>query len=127
MKPVLVYGILKHRYANAQTAFVRGYRLVDLGAFPAAIPDDHSTIKGELIYVEQHTIDEFDRIEGHPHFYLRTDVEVEVEEGNQIEVVQAEMYVINKDAWYHQSEHTDNLHIVHTTSPRNIIYEYLLA
>jgi gamma-glutamylcyclotransferase (GGCT)/AIG2-like uncharacterized protein YtfP len=111
MNAIFVYGILKGRYANAQLARVRDYRLVDMGCFPAAIPYKDGVIVGELIFVSNGTVAEFDMAEGHPNFYRRTSVEVEVEEGDEIELVQAQMYVINEKHHYHISLPTGSLKI----------------
>ena len=121
-RPVFVYGILKGRH-EAQTAFVPQYRLIDMGWFPAAIPagfDDK--IKGELIYVDEDEIEEFDRIEGTPTFYTREMVSVELVGKDKVE---AEMYVINRDHWPTESESTDRLTInaVGTGFVANV-YEY---
>ena len=107
-RPVFVYGILKGRY-DSQTAFVPQYRLIDMGWFPAAIPAGfEDKIKGELIYVDEAEIEEFDRIEGAPTFYNRETVSVELVGQDTVE---AEMYVINKDHWPKESESTDRLAI----------------
>lgn len=115
--PVFVYGILKGR-VDAQPGFVHDYRLVDMGWFPAAIPADDAKISGELIFVSDEELEGFDRIEGHPNFYIRTDVEVEVGDGSQTELVHAEMYVINSEYHDRMSEPTHKLDIVDGT------YEY---
>jgi gamma-glutamylcyclotransferase (GGCT)/AIG2-like uncharacterized protein YtfP len=123
MKPIFVYGILKHRYANAQQALVPRFRLVDMGWFPAAIPAPTGAIKGELIFVSDETIQEFDMIEGHPNFYVRTDVEVEIGEGNQVEMVKAQMYVINEEYHGRISEPTMKLDIDEDEN-HDLLYEY---
>ena len=122
MNFIFVYGILKRRYANAQKARVNGYRLVDLGAFPAAIPHEGGAVIGELIYVNNETVAEFDMIEGHPHFYVRTDVEVEVGDGDNAELVQAQMYVVNQDHHHRQSLPTGSLTIEDVGN--EMTYEY---
>ena len=106
-RPLFVYGILQGS-ADAVDAMVDGYRLKDMGWFPAAIPDDKSVVKGELRYVSQATIDQFDKIEGHPNFYIRTPTNVRMEDGK---VVEAEMYVIGASYHNEVSEQTDKLHI----------------
>jgi len=100
MNPIFVYGILKHQYANAQSARVHNFRLIDMGCFPAAIPHNKGAIIGELIFVDDDTVADFDRIEGHPNFYVRTDVEVETGDGDSVELVKAQMYVVNGS--YHE-------------------------
>ena len=121
-RPVFVYGILKGRY-ESQTAFVPQYRLIDMGWFPAAIPAGfEDKIKGELIYVDDDEIEEFDRIEGAPTFYNREMVSVDLVGKDKVE---AEMYVINNLYWPTVSERTDRLTInsVGTDLVANV-YEY---
>lgn len=98
MRNVFVYGILKQN-DPALRAKVHNYRLIDMGWFPAAIPADGHTVIGELLEVTDSEVQDFDRIEGHPNFYERTPVEVELQNG---ETLEAEMYVINSD--YHRAD-----------------------
>jgi len=119
---IFVYGILKGRYANAQKAQVNGYRLCDMGHFPAAIPADKGTIIGELITVDNKTVEEFDMIEGHPDFYVRSDVEVETDEGDQIELHEAQMYIVSEGYHKHDSEPTKSLTIKEKDGAT--LYEY---
>ena len=111
MNLIFVYGILKGRYANAQPAQVNGFRLVDMGCFPAAIPAEEGTIIGELIAVDDKTVEEFDMIEGHPNFYVRTGVEVETDDGDQVELHEAQMYVVTEAYHTHDSGPTGSLSI----------------
>ncbi len=91
MIPVFVYGILRGSQ-DCKHGKVRGYAMHDAGSFPAAIPGtDKDCIVGELIQVNTQQLNVFDQIEGHPHFYVRTDVEVELDEG---ETEKAQMYVL---------------------------------
>ena len=107
MRKVFVYGILK-RGVEESKAKVHGFRMVDMGWFPAAIPHEDGTIHGELLEVTDDEVASFDRTEGHPNFYVRTDVEVEGQDGTKFD---AEMYVIGKDHWHIQSEPTGSLEI----------------
>ena len=100
MNKVFVYGILKGRPA-AKAATVKAFRLIDMGAFPAAIPSEETdVVKGELIEVDDNMIEEFDRIEGTPTFYTRDKVRVTIEGGEEVD---AEMYVINNSYWENPS------------------------
>lgn len=54
---------------------VRGWQLVDLGAFPGAIPGTETQfIVGELYAVTSDALRELDRVEGVPTFYDRVRV-----------------------------------------------------
>lgn len=119
---IFVYGILKGRYANAQPAQVNGFRLCDMGHFPAAIPAAEGTIIGELIAVDNETVAEFDIIEGHPDFYVRSDVEVETDEGDQIELHRAQMYIVSESYHQHDSKPTGSLSIEERDGAT--LYEY---
>ena len=115
MNPVFVYGILKGR-DDAIKGMVPNFRLIDMGNFPAAIPSQ-GFIRGELIYVDDATIEEFDRIEGAPNFYRREKVTVVVQNGDEEEGeveqedVEAEMYVVNESFWKKRSKATPRLDV----------------
>lgn len=122
MNPIFVYGILKGRH-DAKTGHVNLHRLIDMGAFPAAVPADaEHSIKGELIYVDHDTVQEFDRIEGAPNFYNREEVEVTLDDG---EKTTAEMYVVNSTYWENDSVISNRLAIEESDSKK--IYEYNLG
>ncbi len=107
MNPVFVYGILKGR-ENAEKGTVKGFRLIDMGSFPAAIPSNEGhNICGELIFVDDDTITRFDMIEGAPSFYRREKVEVDTGQ----ELVEAEMYVVNESYWEQESSATARLDV----------------
>jgi len=108
---IFVYGVLKGRYANAQPAQVNGFRLVDMGCFPAAIPTAEGVIVGELISVDDETVEEFDMIEGHPNFYVRSNVEVETGEGDTVELHKAQMYIVSTPYHDYTSAPTGSLSI----------------
>ncbi len=122
LRVLFIYGILKRRYPNAQQAKVRNFRLIDLGQFPAAIPEDGSVIIGELIAVDDETVEEFDMIEGHPNFYIRTDIEVEIDDGSLVEIQQAQMYVIHKS--YHDFISYQTRFLAIKEEGDEILYEY---
>ncbi|MCI0558825.1 MAG: gamma-glutamylcyclotransferase [Nitrososphaera sp.] len=104
---LFVYGLLK-RFEGGQEGEVSGFRLVDLGYFPAAIPaEPQNVVKGKLIAVSDQKIKEFDRIEGAPGFYHRRVVNVDV----GFEIVKAQIYVIGESWWNIESESTPNLSI----------------
>lgn len=90
MIPVFVYGILRG-HAKCKHGKVRGYKIFDMGSFPGAVPaSNKDCVVGELIEVSVLQLQVFDQVEGHPHLYVRTDVEVEVEGGTE----KAQMYVL---------------------------------
>ena len=122
MNAIFVYGILKGR-SGAKPARVVGYRLADMGSYPAAIPDPQGVIIGELIEVADETLKEFDRIEGHPDFYIRRDVIVETgEDDDSLKLHQAQFYVITEPYHDHASYKTEALEIKNFGT--KIAYEY---
>lgn len=85
---VFVYGTLKRGFSNhhilsgrsslvSSDASIDGFKLFDLGAFPAAImsADANDRIHGEVFEIHHdklgHTLAALDRLEGHPTFYER--------------------------------------------------------
>lgn len=83
---VFVYGTLKTGYGNnrlmvADNAILLdkdcftapGYRLFSFGSFPGMALGE-SMVHGELWRVND--ISSFDRLEGHPHFYERQEIEL---------------------------------------------------
>ena len=87
MNRVFVYGTLKtggklrglNRFEGA-TIINKAYTehpdfdMIDLGAFPAAVPGN-SVIQGEVWEIDEYTFGELDTIEGYPTFYNRQLVE----------------------------------------------------
>jgi gamma-glutamylaminecyclotransferase len=90
---VFVYGSLMSGYGNharflagkpgvqrigpeAETTFP--FRMVSLGGFPGCLEDDGrggaTRVKGEVYEVDNATLRDLDRLEGHPHFYRRREV-----------------------------------------------------
>jgi len=55
------------------------YSLVDLGAFPALVEGGSFSVSGEVYDVDSFAVS--DRIEGHPNFYRRKEIEVVTKEG----------------------------------------------
>jgi gamma-glutamylcyclotransferase len=74
----LLKGLTNHRLlvrarplGKARTT--RGYRMHDLGHFPAVVADaEGGRIVGELYEVDADTLTALDRLEGHPRLYRRT-------------------------------------------------------
>lgn len=81
---VFVYGSLLQGESNHQhlihARFIGpartepGFELVDLGSYPAMIRSGSSTVEGELYEVDTDTLVLLDLLEGHPHYYERTEV-----------------------------------------------------
>lgn len=79
---IFVYGTLRrgssnHRYLE-QARFAgeartrRGFRLYDLGHYPGIIRDGgQGRVRGEVYALDDETLAEVDRLEGHPTFYRR--------------------------------------------------------
>jgi gamma-glutamylaminecyclotransferase len=88
MYNLFTYGTLKRGFNNheflkssiflGQTTTVEKYMLLDVG-LPILINYSGETsknIKGELYFVTQHTLENVDRLEGHPHMYQRELIKV---------------------------------------------------
>ncbi|MCI0654301.1 MAG: gamma-glutamylcyclotransferase [Methylococcaceae bacterium] len=83
---VAVYGSLKggrynHRYLSAATLIGRfhtapEYTMINLGAYPAIIPDGSTAIEVEVYAVDSDTLRALDKLEEHPHCYRRTSVNI---------------------------------------------------
>jgi gamma-glutamylcyclotransferase (GGCT)/AIG2-like uncharacterized protein YtfP len=85
---VFVYGTLKRGHYNhgrlAAARFVcdaktvPGYRLFDVGYYPAMVEDRAGiSVYGEIFEVDDETLEDLDRLEGHPHYYRRQPICVE--------------------------------------------------
>jgi gamma-glutamylcyclotransferase (GGCT)/AIG2-like uncharacterized protein YtfP len=102
---VFVYGTLKQAYGNYQLVSdlcesaaggtVEGFVLLDLGAFPGAVPGKGKT-RGEVLTLTQPTeaLKRLDRLEGVPRLYTRESVTVALDDGTE---KTAWMYVLAKD------------------------------
>lgn len=84
---VFVYGTLlrgepNHRFL-ARASWVgpartqAEFELVDLGRFPAMVSPGRIAIVGELYDADESTLSKLDALEGHPHFYGRTEIVLE--------------------------------------------------
>lgn len=84
---VFVYGTLQRGGRNhrlLRTAVLVGrvrtapaFRLYDLGAFPALVSGGDQAVAGEVYEVDERTLAELDRLEGHPSFYERRPIPLE--------------------------------------------------
>lgn len=81
MERLFVYGTLMRAGCNhgllGGSPFVGasrtapGFRLVDLGAYPAMVRDGTAAVAGELFRVDGAVLARLDRFEGHPHLFRR--------------------------------------------------------
>lgn len=69
-----IFGIGRKIQNKIKT--VPGYRLYDLGAFPALVASKNGIVEGELWEVDDVLLSIIDQIEGHPHAYRRTPIEL---------------------------------------------------
>jgi gamma-glutamylaminecyclotransferase len=84
MHRVFVYGTLLIGESNHQliegsrfigpARTVLGYRLFDLGPFPAMIAEGAGSVAGEVFEVTSAVLEALDRLEGHPEWYQRTTI-----------------------------------------------------
>lgn len=98
---IAVYGTLKKGESNhillgdsellGTGRTLPGYYMLDLGHYPAIIPGNHR-IKVEVYEVSESVLARLDRLEGHPSYYKRLEVPIELGE----EEVLAEIYILQK-------------------------------
>jgi len=85
---IFVYGSLKRgfrlHYILADQRFVGdaitapGFRLYDVGAFPAMVADpDGIAVQGELYEVDDDCLAELDRVEGEGRLYERVEIKLQ--------------------------------------------------
>ena len=101
---VFVYGTLmsgegNHRLLDHNGARLLGpavtapsFDLVSLGGFPAMFADGDTAIAGELYEVDAATLEDLDRLEGHPRFYRRQ--RIALADGARVEA-----YVLPRDSF----------------------------
>jgi gamma-glutamylcyclotransferase (GGCT)/AIG2-like uncharacterized protein YtfP len=97
---IFVYGTLlagepNHRLLQGSRFVGRattepGYRLHDLGAYPAMVQAGEGTVEGELYEIDAPTLAALDRLEGHPRFYRRVPVTLDGGEAVETYVMAAE-------------------------------------
>lgn len=87
MNYVFVYGSLKKGCSNSQVmdaaggtlvdaAWLHGASLYNLGYYPGLKIEGDGTVQGEVYLVSRDGLRRLDRLEGHPNFYHRVEVEV---------------------------------------------------
>jgi len=71
-------GMLSHYMADAEYLSVEkvsGYKMVDVGAYPAALPCNGSIIVCEKYKVNENLIETLDIVEGVPSLYERVEID----------------------------------------------------
>ena len=102
------FGIDTFERVIHEEAYLRGYKLLDLGAFPGIVPgEEDDVVVGEIHHYS--TLDRLDDIEGYNEsnpeasFYLRTEVDVEAAPEGDSEggTVRATTYLLNeyREVW----------------------------
>ena len=96
MTRIFVYGSLRVGFGNHRlldnSAYVGQARteprftMLHLGGFPGVVADGETSIIGEVYDVDDPTLRNLDRLEGHPDFYARQTIQVE--RGGDVEDVQ---------------------------------------
>jgi gamma-glutamylcyclotransferase (GGCT)/AIG2-like uncharacterized protein YtfP len=82
---VFVYGSLKKGFYNhsllkestlvGPAVTAPEFTMYDLGSFPAITHEGTTSIKGEVYDVKERTLADLDRLEGHPFFYRRMEID----------------------------------------------------
>ncbi len=98
---VFVYGTLRTNHSNWRNflAPARGvtattapkYTMREWGGFPAVYANGETAITGEIFAADHETLTHLDRLENHPNWYKREEIEVTDSDGN---TVTAWMYVM---------------------------------
>jgi gamma-glutamylcyclotransferase (GGCT)/AIG2-like uncharacterized protein YtfP len=107
METIFVYGTLKQGYGNhihylnkppLTQGILKGYHLLGRpgGGFPCIGPGD-GYVEGEVYEVDEEELKAIDRLEGHPTWYLRTNVQVTSKENKTMNVWTYVM--IDKEGW----------------------------
>lgn len=111
---VAVYGTLKRGFGNHRLLAVDGAEFVDTGKtaerYPLLVnglpylhkvPGVGHNVRVEVYSVDDPTMATLDRLEGHPNFYCREQIDIITDSG---ETIQAWIYFINrKSMWNHSS------------------------
>ena len=86
---VFVYGTLKEGFGNnallrdatfvSRGCTVQPYLMLDTGGFPVVFQDPAKhNVSGEVYEVDDATLAQLDRLEGHPSFYERKEITVDL-------------------------------------------------
>lgn len=96
-KLIFVYGTLMEGFGNngllARSEFVTEavtqpvFTMISLGGFPGVLAGGDTAIKGEVFLVTSiETLNNLDRLEGHPSWYCRTPITVQTPDGGELSV-----------------------------------------
>jgi gamma-glutamylcyclotransferase (GGCT)/AIG2-like uncharacterized protein YtfP len=104
---VFVYGTLKSGQSNhrllegahyvGQAVTIRPFHLLDNGGFPVVIDERKHPVAGEVYEVDGAILSNLDRLEGHPTWYKREEVTVDLGDTGVQET--AWMYIGTPKGW----------------------------
>ena len=90
MHKVFVYGTLKAGLSNSgllkdATVVDYGvthepYMMMDTGGYPVVIQKEKAPVSGEIYHVDDQTLARLDRLEGHPNFFRREEIAIDVKD-----------------------------------------------
>lgn len=82
------HSVVEDYVLDAQPGTVSGFKLLDLGAFPGAVPAASRGVRGEVFTVDNedgHAMRRLDRLEGVPTLYTRERTTVALDDGSEVE------------------------------------------
>jgi len=68
------HGYLAHSQLVGKGVTLPHFDLLDLGSYPAMVLDGKTAIHGEIYAVDDDTLARLDRLEGHPHYFVRAHI-----------------------------------------------------
>ena len=68
------HGYLQHAQLIGKGITLPHFELLDLGSYPAMVLDGTTAIHGEIYAVDDDTLARLDRLEGHPHYFVRAHI-----------------------------------------------------
>ena len=129
---VFVYGSLKVGFSNhgvveryvldVKPGTVDGFRMLNLGAYPGAVPvgeGESRSIRGEIMLLTdpERAMRNLDGLEGYPHFYNRKVVTVRLDDGN---TDAAWIYMLNRADWARNVVMPDEHGVANWERPRSL-------
>lgn len=107
MHNVFVYGTLKHGQSNhhllkdaefvGRACTVQPYSMHTTGGYPVVFDRPVNNIAGEVYYVNDEQLTRLDWLEGHPNFFERRQISVDVNGTGILDTVW--MYFGNTNSW----------------------------